>query len=84
MLQRRLRRDEDAADVDGDQAIHLFQRRLLERLRHGRAGVVHQHIQTTKARDGLLDRPLDRFGVGGIRLNRDCPPAVALDCLHDR
>jgi len=38
VLQRCVRRDEYAPDVDVDHAIHLFQRRLLERFRNGRAG----------------------------------------------
>jgi hypothetical protein len=44
VLQGSLRRDEYAADVDVDHAIHLFQGRLLERFRNGRAGIVHQDI----------------------------------------
>ena len=71
VLQRRLRRDEYAADVDVDHAIHLFQRGLLERFRNGRAGIVHQHIQSAEGRDGLFDRGFNGVGIGGVRLNRD-------------
>ena len=84
MLQRRLRRDEYAADVDVDHAIHLFQRRLLERFRNGRAGVVHQHIESAEGRDGLFDRGLDGLGIGGVRLDRDRLSAVAFNLFDDR
>src|SRR6202023_836572 len=39
VLQRRLRRNEYAADVNVKHAIHLFQRRLFERFRNGCAGI---------------------------------------------
>src|SRR5579863_1780216 len=45
MLQRRLSRDVHATNVDGKHAIHLFQRRLLEWFRNGRASVVHQDVE---------------------------------------
>ena len=66
VLQRRLRRDEYAADVDVDREIHLFQGRLLERFRNGRAGIVHQDIQSAEGRDGLFDRGLDGVRICGI------------------
>ena len=40
-------------------------------LRNGRAGIVHKHIKSAEGRDGLFDRVLDCFGVGGVRLDRD-------------
>ena len=83
MLQRRLRRDEYAADVDVDHAIHLLQRRLLERFRNGRAGIVHKHIKSAEGRDGLFDRAFDCFDVGGVRLNRDRLSAIAFNRLDD-
>ncbi len=45
VFQRRLRRNEYAADVNVDHAIHFLQCRLLERFGNGRAGIVHQYIQ---------------------------------------
>ena len=81
VFQRRLRRDKSAADVDGDHAVHLLQRGLLELLRNGRAGIVHQYIQRAEGRDGLFDCGLDGIRVGGIRLNRDQPPAARFDPL---
>ena len=84
MLQRRLRRDEHAADVDVDHAIHLFQRRLLELLRNGGAGVVHEHIESAERRNGLFDRGFDGFGIGGVSLNRDRLSADAFNLLNDR
>src|SRR5438552_18658725 len=44
VLQRRVGRDEHAADVDVDYAIHLFQRCLLKRFRNGSAGIVYQDV----------------------------------------
>src|SRR5438034_2736971 len=84
VFQRRLRRDEYPADVDVDHAIHLFQGRLLERFRNGRAGTVHQNIQLAEGRDGLFDRGLDGVRIGGICLNRNRLSAAAFNLLHDR
>ncbi len=83
MLQRRLRRDVDAADVDVDHAIHLFERRLGERFRKCGAGIVHQHIEPAEGREGFVDRGLDGFRVGGVCLDRDCLASLALDRLND-
>jgi len=44
VFQCRLRRDEDAADVDVNHAVHLLQSGLLELLRNSRAGIIHQYI----------------------------------------
>jgi RHS repeat-associated protein len=56
VLQRSLGRSEHAADVDVDHSIHLLQCRVFERLRNGRAGIVHQHIQPAEGRKSFLDR----------------------------
>ena len=45
VLERRLRCDEGAAQVDVDHAVELLDRRLLEFLWDGRAGVVDEHIE---------------------------------------
>ena len=71
----------DAADVDVDHAIHLLQRRLLERFRNGRAGIVHKHIKSAEGRDGLFDRTLDGFDVGSVRLDRDSLSAIDVQSL---
>jgi hypothetical protein len=84
MLQRRLRRDEHAADVDVEHAIHLFQRCLLKRFRNGRAGIVHQDIESAERGHGFLDSALNSFGIGGIGLNGDRLSAVAFNLLNDR
>src|SRR5216683_1674351 len=84
VLQRRLRRDEYAADVDIEHAIHLFQRRLLERFRNGRASVVHKHVKPAEGRDGFFDGSIDGGGIGGVRLNRDRLSAGAFNLLKDR
>jgi hypothetical protein len=73
-----LRRDEYAAEVDVDHAIHFFQRCLLERFRNGRAGVVHQHIQPAEGCDGLRDCILHCINVGRVRLNRDGARRLAI------
>jgi len=61
VLQRRLRRDEHATDIDVNQAIHFLQRGLFERLRNGGAGIVHQHIKLAEGHNGLVDRSLHSF-----------------------
>src|SRR6266404_4530792 len=63
VLQRRLRRDEYTAEIDVDDAIHLFQRRLLESLRNSRTSIVHKHIKSAEGRDGLFDRGFDSAGI---------------------
>ena len=70
-----------AAQVEVDHLVHLFQRRLLERLGDGRAGVVHQHVEPAEGGDGLFDRGGDGLGVGGVRLDRDRFAAGASRCL---
>src|SRR5258707_10297458 len=77
--ERRLRCGQCAADIDVDHAIHLLARRLLERFRNGRAGIVHQHIKLPEGRDGLFDRSLDRFDVGSVRLYRERLSAIELN-----
>src|SRR6185295_16984610 len=84
VLQRRLRRNEYAADVDVDDAIHLFQRRLLERFRNGRAGIVHKDIESAEGCEGLFDCGFDGGGIGGVRLNCDRLSASALNLLDDQ
>src|SRR5258708_6239766 len=74
--ERRLRCGQCAPDVDVDHAIHLLARRLLERFRNGRAGIVHQHIKLPEGRDGLFDRAVDSFDVGSVRLYRDRLSAI--------
>ncbi len=79
MLQRRLRREERAADVDVDDAVQFLQRRVPEFFRNGGAGVVHKYVEAAKGGDGFFDRGLDGGGVGGVRLDRDCLAAGAFD-----
>jgi len=55
VLQSRLGRDVHATDVDVDHAIHLFQRGLRERFGNGRAGIVHQHVESAEGGDCLFD-----------------------------
>ena len=81
MLQRRLGGGEYTPDVDVDHAIHLFQRRLLERFRYGRAGIVHKHIKPAEGCHGFVDRSFDSFSVGGVRLDRNSLSAVAFNLL---
>jgi hypothetical protein len=81
VLQRGLCRDEHATDVDVNHAIHLLQRGLFERLGNGGAGIVHQHIKPAEGRNGLLDRSLHSFSVGGVCLNRDSLSGHCLQSL---
>jgi hypothetical protein len=71
VLQRRLGRDECAADIEVDHLVQFFQRGLFELLGDRGAGIVHQHVEAPEGGDGFFDRGLDRSGVGGIRSNRD-------------
>ena len=80
---RRLRGDEDAADVDRKDAIEVRQSRLLDRRRNDRAGVVHQHVEPPEGRDRLFDGVPDCIRVGGVRLDRDRLPAPAFDLFDD-
>jgi hypothetical protein len=84
MLECRLRRDKDAAEVDVDHQVHLFERGFLERLGNSSAGVVDQHVQLAEGGDGLCDGGLDGGGIGGIGLNCDRLLASDFDCLYDR
>jgi hypothetical protein len=60
VLQCGLSRHVDTTNVDVEHAIHFFQRRLLERFRNGRSGVVHQHIQSAEGFKRLFDRRVAR------------------------
>ena len=84
MLQRGLRRDEYAADINVDHAVHLLQRSLLESLRNGCAGIVHKDVKPAEGCDGLFDGGIDGAGIGGVRLNRDRLSAGAFDRFDDR
>src|SRR5437867_4334256 len=84
VLQRRLRRDEYAADVDVDHAIHLLERGLLERFRNGCAGIVHKDVEPAECRHCLFDRGFDGAGISGVRLNCDRLSASAFNLIDDR
>jgi hypothetical protein len=84
VLERGLGRDEYAADINVDHAVHLLQRSLLERLRNGCTGIVHKDVKPAEGRDGLFDGGIDGAGIGGVRLNRDRLSAGALDRFDDR
>ena len=84
VLQRRLRRDQYAADVDVEHAIDFFQRCLLKCFRNGRAGVVYKDIESAESRHCLFDGGLARLGISGVRLNRDRLSAVAFNLLNNR
>jgi len=84
VLQRRLRRDKYAADVDGNQAVQLLQRGLLEPLGNGRASIVHKDVEPAESRHGLFDRGFDGVGISGVRLNCDRLSASAFNLLDDR
>src|SRR4030095_8316674 len=81
VLERCPRRGQRPADVDVDHAIHLVERGLLKGFRNGRAGIVHEHIESAEGRDGLLDRALDSFDVGSVRLDRDSLSATQFNRL---
>src|SRR3984893_18128600 len=84
VLERRLRRDEYAADVDVNQAVQLLQRGLLEPLGNSRAGIVHKDVEPAECRHSLFDRGFDSVSISGFRLNCDRLLASAFNLLDDR
>jgi len=82
VLQRRLRCDEDGANVEVENVIELLDRRLLKGLGNRRAGVVDQDVERAKRRHGLRNRIFDCFGIGRISLDGDGLSAAAFDGLH--
>ena len=81
MFQSRLGGDEHAAQIDVDDAVHLFQRSLLERLGNGGAGIVNQNVQPAEGGDGFFHRRRRGLGIGGIGLNGDGFAACNFDDL---
>ena len=71
MFQRGLRGDEDAADVDVDDAVEFIERGFFERLGDGRAGVVDEDVEPAEVGDGLVDGGFTAVGIGGVGLNGD-------------
>src|SRR2546429_5352716 len=63
---------------------HLFQRCLFKCFRNSSAGIVYENVEAVESRDRLLDRGLNGFGIGGVRLNRDRLPAVAFNLFDHR
>src|SRR5258707_861159 len=62
VLQRRLRRDEHATDVDVNHAIHLFERGFFERLRNAGTAIPKPFEETTLEE---MDRVID-INVRGV------------------
>src|SRR5207244_10604997 len=65
-----------------EQAIHLFERRLFKGFGNGRAGVVHQDVESAERFYCFLDRGFARLGIRGVRLNGDRLSAVAFNLLN--
>ena len=83
VLERRLRRDEDAADVDRKDAIEVSESRLLDLHRNDRAGVVHQYVEPAKGRDRPFDGVADGIGVGSVCLDRERLSASAFNLFDN-
>src|SRR5580704_14336801 len=83
MLERRLRCHEYAADVDVEDAIHLFQRGLLGGFRNGRAGIVHKNVESAQCRNGFFDCGFAGLGIRCVRLNRDRLSARTFNRFND-
>ncbi len=83
LLERGLRGDEDTPDIEIDHLIQFLQRGLLELLGDRGPRIVNEHIELAERTDRFLDRGLYCPGIGGIRLDRDCLAARALDRLDD-
>src|SRR5947209_3847066 len=73
-----------AANINGEHAIHLFQRRLLKRCRNGSASVVYQDVQSAECRHGLFDCGFAGLGICCVGLNGDRLSAVAFNLLNHR
>ena len=69
VLQGRLGRDEDAADVDVDDAVESPRSWSPRTDWNGGAGVVDEDVEPAERGDGLLDRVLRGLGVGGVGLD---------------
>ena len=59
VLERRLGGDEDAAEIEVDDAVEFFERGVFERLGDGGAGVVDEDVEPAEGGDGLFDRGRD-------------------------
>jgi hypothetical protein len=83
MASRRLRRDENGADIDGDRAVEVFERKLFERLEHGDACVVDQHVEPAQCFHGLCDGVFHRVDIRVVGLNGYCASAIRTDGSND-
>ena len=84
MLERALRCDERAAQIEVDHAVELLERRLLEFLRDRSAGIVDEHVEPAQSGDRLVDRGIDLIRGRRVRLHGDRLAARAFDRLDDR
>ena len=84
MLERRLSCDEGAAQVDLDHAVELLDRRLLEFLWDGRAGVIDEHVELTQYRDCLFHCSGDLIRGRRVSLHGDRLASRLLDRRDDR
>src|SRR6266542_61025 len=62
-------RDEQAAHIDGNQLIEIFQRELLNRRDDSDARVVYENVNAAKGSDGFRDGQTDSLRVGGVRFD---------------
>ena len=82
VFQRRQRSGERAAHIDIDDAVEFFERRLGERLRDRRAGIVHQHIKPTERCDSLFHRQSHGRRIHRVRLDGDGLASGMFDFRH--
>ncbi len=78
-----LRGDKDAADVQIDHVLQLFQGGFLERLGDGGAGVVDKNIEPAQHGGSLLNGGDHGLGAGAVRLDGDGFPAELLNMFDN-
>ena len=82
MGDRRLRGEDDRADVHGEQGIDIGKALLGDEPAAGDAGIVHEDVEAAEAVRRFVDRALHRRRIGAVGLDRDAAPTHGLDRAH--
>src|SRR4051794_20863724 len=78
-----LRRDEDAANIDGEHPFKVAFGELPDLSQVNDAGVIHQDIQTSEFLDRLSDCAFCGVRVSAVRVNSERLTSAALDGLDN-
>src|SRR6266446_3115651 len=76
-------RNEQPADIDGDQLLEIFKRELLNGREDTSARVVHENINGPECPDGFGNRQSNSFCIGGVGLDRQRLSARRFNRAHD-